>query len=263
LRGAAWLAAWWRRPDERHALLGVLAFLLGLGCVVGAVTWGRAEYVTTAGFILRYGTLLLPLGCCLYFLWERYGGARGAPAAQMALFLLVSVMVALNVRAAWENGHARRAALRAFAADLTARVPPALLAKRGAGPLYWADGREDLARYIRMLRDTRTAAFGRLPADAPRVAVLPVSACTLCDMTWADGVARPLGGDPALEFALPRAEYVCAIRLRYTYTNAPGSPDQFEFRVPGLKMFALRLAAVELLLPEQTDSSRGAEAEGR
>src|SRR5205807_49562 len=34
--GGVWLAAWLRRPQERVVLLGLLAFLLGMGCLVGA-----------------------------------------------------------------------------------------------------------------------------------------------------------------------------------------------------------------------------------
>ena len=41
--GGVWLAAWRRRPEERMVLLGYLAFLLAMGCLIGAVAWGLRQ----------------------------------------------------------------------------------------------------------------------------------------------------------------------------------------------------------------------------
>jgi hypothetical protein len=260
-----------------------------MGCLVGAVAWGRADYVGSDGAAPRYATLLVPLGCWLYFLWGRYGGASGGPAAQMALFLLAAVTFAPNLRAAFDAGHGRRLVLRSFEADLAAGIPPALLAERGAGRVLPAEGRDYLAACLAMLRDARAGAFRRLPQDRPlREAALPASALSWRDMALAGGAARPAGTDPALEVVLPRTEFVCAIRLHYAYTNLLGSPDLFDVwwrgggrgpkvlleagplddgdrtvtvwvndridglrLVPRMKMFALRVSAVEVLLPDQ------------
>jgi len=157
--GGVWLAAWWRQPGERVALLGFLAFALGMGCLVGAIAWGRVDYLATAAYIPRYATLQLPLGCCLYVFWGRYGG-RCAPAAQMVLLLVTAVTFAPNLRDAWESGDSRRQALRTFEADLNSGLSPALLAERGAGHVYWAEGKDDFARYLLMLRESRPAAYG-------------------------------------------------------------------------------------------------------
>jgi hypothetical protein len=159
--------------------------------------------------------------------------------------------------------------------------------------------RGSVTRSIAGLRDRGAAAFRSLPEDVPlRVAALPASVVSLCDMLATDGVARPVGGDPTVAITLQRAEFVHAIRLHYVYSNILGCPDLFTFSwrpcandasvetsgpkvlleggpggggertvtvwvhqridgfrmVPRIKMFALRLAAVELLLPEQTDT---------
>jgi hypothetical protein len=271
-----WLVAWRRHPAERVVLLGFLAFLLGMLCLVGAVAWGRAEVVS------RYATLLVPLGCCLYFLAGRYGGTSAGPAAQMALCLLTAVVFLPNLRAALDRGSYRHLRVRGFEADVAAHVPPAVLAELGAGRVIAPEARDELALYLGMLRDARAGAFARLPADPPlRVTALPADAAALHDLLWAGDTARPVGADPTLEFALPRPAFVYAVRLHYAYTNPLGSPDVFAFSwrrgghgprvlllpgertvtvrvndridrfrmVPAIKMFALRLTAVELLEP--------------
>ncbi|MDB5306135.1 MAG: hypothetical protein JWO38_337 [Gemmataceae bacterium] len=291
--GGVWLAAWRRQPHERVVLLGWLAFLLAMGCLVAAVAHGRSDYLGQTPFVPRYATLLLPLGCCVYFLWARYGGVSTAGASRMALMLLAAVMFAPNLQAAFESGRFRRRALRNFEADLACRLPPAFMAERGAGRVFPADQQEDVAGYIRNLRDSHTAAFRCLPEDLPvGVVAVPASAFSLRDMIFSGGVARPVGGDPALTIALPRARFVCAIRLHYAYTNSAGTADYFELSwqndarapseagrsrilleahpgagertitvwvneridclrmVPTIKMFALKLRAVELLVPE-------------
>jgi hypothetical protein len=290
--GAVWLGAWVRRPAERIVLLGFLAFLLGMGCLAGAIAWGRAEIVP------RHATLLLPLGCCLYFLWGRYGSSSAASTAQMTLLLLAALAFVPNLRSAIDNGRNRRVALRSFEASLACRVPPALLAECGADRVFPGACKESVTRSIAGLRDRGAAAFRALPEDVPlRVAALPTSVVSLHDLLATDGVARPVGDDPAIEVALPRAELVHAIRLHYVYSNSLGSGDLFTFSwhpgandpspetsgpkvlleagpgnggqrtvtvwvhqridgfrmAPRIKMFALRLAAVELLLPEQTN----------
>jgi hypothetical protein len=289
--GAVWLGAWVRRPAERIVLLGFLAFLLGMGCLAGAVAWGRTEIVP------RHATLLLPLGCCLYFLWARYGGTSLAPTAQVILLLLAALAFTPNLRSAMDNGRTRRLALHGFEANLACRVPPAVLAECGADRVFPAACKESVGRSIAGLRDAGAAAFKALPEDVSlRVAALPTSVVSLHDLLETDGVARPTGGDPAVEVALPRAEFVHAIRLHYAYANILGSPDLFTFSwhqgasdvgpetagpkvlleagpddggertvtvvvnrridgfrmVPRIKMFTLRLVAVELLLPEET-----------
>jgi hypothetical protein len=291
--GVVWLGAWVRRPPERVVLLGFLAFLLAMGCLAGAIAWGRAEIVP------RHATLLLPLGCCLYFLWVRYGGIAAAPTAQMTLLLLAALAFVPNMRSAIDNGRSRRLALRDFETNLAYRVPPALLAECGADRVFPAAWKESVGRSLARLRDAGAAAFRALPEDVPlRVAALPASVVSLRDLLETDGVVRPAGGDPAIEVALPRAEFVHALRLHYVYSNILGSPDLFAFSwqqgasdvasetagprvlleagpgeggertvtvlvnqridglrmVPRMKMFTLRLAAVELLLPEKTEA---------
>jgi hypothetical protein len=293
--GGVWLVAWCRKPQERVILLGFLAFLLAMGCLAGAVACGRADYLGSTGLVPRYTTLMVPLGCCLYFLGGRYGGASGAPATQMVLFLLAAVVFVPNLRTAFDAGRSRRLALTSFETNLAAGVPPALLAECGADRVFPAACKDAAAQSIAGLRDAGAAAFRSLPEDAPlRVAALPASVVSLREMIWTDGVARPVGGDPAVEVALPQAEFVYAVRLHYVYTNILGSPDLFAFSwrrtvddvspwtrgpkvlleagpgsegdrtvtvwvndrvdrvqlVPRIKMFALRLAAVELVLPE-------------
>jgi hypothetical protein len=227
--GGLWLAAWLRRPQERVVLLGLLAFLLAMGCLVAAIAWGRRDYLGQTPFVPRYATLMLPLGCWLYLLWARYGGARVGPAAQMGLFLLAAVVFAPNFQAAFADGRLRRTALRDFESDLCRRLPPAFLAERGAGRVFQAEQQQDVAHYIRLLRDHHVGAFARLPEDLPlRVVELPPSAVSLRDMLWAGGVARPVGPDPSLKVALRRPRFICGVRLRYAYTSNRADADCFE-----------------------------------
>jgi hypothetical protein len=287
--GAVWLAAWLGRPHERVLLLGWLAFLVAMGCLVAALARGRGDYLGQTPFVPRYSTLLVPLGCGMYFLHLRYGGATRGP-AQMALLLLAAVVFAPNLRAAFDDGRCRRRALRDFEAGLTCRLPPALLAECGAGRVFQAEQRDDVDGYLRALRDSRTGAFGALPEDTPLASVALPGSPLPSDMNLSNGVARPVGDNPALTIALPRPRYVRAIRLRYDSSNGMGSADRFELTwqgpgqdgmvgrskvlleargaaertaiigidgristihlVPRNKVFALRLRAIELLVPE-------------
>jgi hypothetical protein len=223
--GAVWLAAWRRRPQERVVLLGFLAFLLGMGCLVGAVAWGRAGFGGRPGLALRYVTLVLPLTCWLYFLWERYGGA-GAPLVRTGLFVVAVLFVVADGRIALSDARAHGEMLRAFAADLAARMPPVLLAERYADRVYPATLQEDLHHYIRLLRDAHIGDFRQLPEDPPlREAPLSAVPSSLHDMTLAGGAALPVGPDPFLVFRLPQAQFVYAIRLHYVYRNPTGCPD--------------------------------------
>ena len=160
--GGVWLAAWLRRPQERVLLLGWLAFLAAMGCLVAALARGRSDYLGQTPFVPRYATLMLPLGCGLYLLWARYGGVSAAGAAQMTLLLLAAVVFAPNLRAAFDDGRCRRRALRDFEADLACRLPPAFLAERGAGRVFQAEQQQDAVGYLRNLRDSHTGALPEL-----------------------------------------------------------------------------------------------------
>ncbi len=226
--GVVWGAAW-RRPREPVVQLGFLAFLLGMGCLVGAVAWGRADFGWGVGFAPRYATLMIPLGCCLYFLWERYGSAPGARTAQTVLFLLAAMAFLPNLKEALAGGHARQIAGADFAAALASRIPPGLLAERDAGRTYPASDQGYLAYCLRLLRDARVGDFRSLPEDLPlRAVALPRSAASPRDMVWVDDAARPVGDNPALAFTFPPAKLVYAVRLHYVYTNGAGRADRFE-----------------------------------
>ena len=223
-----WAAAWQRLPRERTVLLGWLAFLAGMGALVAAIANGRADYLEQAPLVSRYATLLLPLACALYLLWTQYGG-RAAGIGQVALLLVAAGMFVPNLKIALAAGHIRHKALRDFETDLAAGLPPALLAERSAGKVFPAEQQEMVTQAIYRLRDSGAAGYRSLPDDQPlAVVALPASAVSGHDLMFTNGVARPVGDDPAVRITLPGPRAVRAVRLHYTYTNALVSADYFD-----------------------------------
>ena len=80
--GGLLMVAWWRRPQERFRVLGLLGFLGAMVSLSLAVGWGRSGLGPVSGFASRYVTLAVPLLCCVYFIWEIYAGRTLAIAAR-------------------------------------------------------------------------------------------------------------------------------------------------------------------------------------
>jgi hypothetical protein len=63
----AWL--WWRKPDERIRLAGLILFFAAMAVMTFAVGKGRSSFGFLAGFAPRYSLLSLPLLIAVYFTW--------------------------------------------------------------------------------------------------------------------------------------------------------------------------------------------------
>lgn len=222
-----------RQPEERPRALGLLAFLAALVAVAGAVGWGRAsQHALIAGLASRYTTLAVPGVCCVYFIWELYGGRRLRTLVQLALFSLTCSLVALNVQDAQAYGRARRDNLRAFEHDLRSGVPAFVLAERHAATVFRHP--EALARGLVQLQQAGFRPFLPL-CVAPHFREVPlaVEPALLEEVTWAHQTAHGAGSDSRLTFALPSPTFVHAIRLRCRYDGPETPPARLRLTWPG------------------------------
>jgi hypothetical protein len=116
--GVAGLAAWRVPSQDRLVLLGFLSFLLSLIGLVGSVAWGRAGLSEFAGFSPRYATLMIPLGCWFYLLWQRCASRPWATLAQGVLFGLVCLGFARNFEVGITVGCMTQVRLQALEDDI-------------------------------------------------------------------------------------------------------------------------------------------------
>ncbi len=183
-------AAWRRRPGDGITLLGFLAFALGMGCLVAAVTWGRSGLGLECGLAPRYATLMAPLGCCLYLLCERGRRCPRRPRmCQAVLFLLTGMAFLPNCKEGLVSAKARGALVSSFAADLASGAPPGVLADRDGGRMFPAQFKDLLAQWLCMLRDAGVRDFRLLPHDPPL--------CSWIDFETAAGVTLAAMNDVA------------------------------------------------------------------
>jgi hypothetical protein len=121
-----------KQPEERPRVIGVLALLAGLSCLMLVTGWGRAFIGPTAGFASRYVTLAIPALCCIYLAWGLYGGPNTGRTVQMCLFSLACAFYLPNVEDAIEVGRSRRQRFAAFEQELLLGVDSRSLSERHA-----------------------------------------------------------------------------------------------------------------------------------
>lgn len=98
---------WYREPQERLRIAGLVSFLLSVGLLAGAIGWGRAGIGPNAGYANRYGILAVPLVCGVFFAWTIYGVMNLSRQAVVACLVLSLVLVLVNDRKGFRDGQKR------------------------------------------------------------------------------------------------------------------------------------------------------------
>lgn len=224
-----------RRPEERPRVLGLLAFLAGIGSLALGLGWGRAGASPLGGFEPRYVTLAAPMGLAIYLLWDLCGDPPWI--RRLVLTCLFATMLVVS----WPNTQAgivggKRLAEQAarLERDIRSGMPTFQVIRRHNPFLH--PSQDELATLLPMLRDARIGVFRHLRPDPPfREVAVPVIPAEVRLARWKDGTAQVTGVDPRLVFVLPEAQYVAGIHIRYAHSNPEGTPARFRmgWRHPG------------------------------
>jgi hypothetical protein len=74
ITGGLLMKTLWSCPQAWFRAVGLMTFLGAMASLSLAIGWGRSAFGQGIGFTSRYVTLAVPLLCCVYFIWEIYGG---------------------------------------------------------------------------------------------------------------------------------------------------------------------------------------------
>jgi hypothetical protein len=226
LSTAGLVGIWRKQPQQRSRALGLFLFLGAVASLALGLGWGRREgsWGSNPGFLNRYGTLAAPALCCAYLTWILYGGRAGR-LAQASLFLLTCILFPLNTWAGLEGGERLLRRKAEFEKELLAGMPPLVLAEDFGESVYYSQ--ERMAELLPLLRRAGVGLFRQMQ-DTPPLEELPfpVKPTAVSQVAWSEGSGRALGDEPQLVFALEVTQYVCAIRVKLSYTDTP-SPAVF------------------------------------
>jgi hypothetical protein len=222
--GALVLAAWRdRRGPDRPRALGLLFFLGASGMFVLGLGWGRAGLGNTHVFAY-YSLLSAPFLCVVYLAWCLDRRGRVGRLAQMGLFALILISLAVNIPTRLHGAREEHAQSEAFERDLRRGMPPYMLLARnwtraGVCVIDETGGSEGL----RMMHRAGVGAFRHMQDDPDfRAVPLPMEPIESRGIEWQEGMGRGANGESYLTYALPEPMYVAAIRLQ-SGTPQPGA----------------------------------------
>ena len=230
LAGTALLViAWYKQPQVRSRVLGQLVFLASTMVLAASVGWGRAGFGYSAGFAMRYVSLLAPFLCCVYCIWEMHtpfslGWTR---LGRLGLLSLAGLMFLLNVPGGLRYARAKAQKMEALERDVREGVPAYILVYRYAPFIHYSQ--EWTAQGLQMLQQAGIEPFTHLREDPP-LAEIPVDTkpSETNQIVWTDGMGQGSGENSYLLYSLPRPIFVAAIRITYSLTNREGVPAHFE-----------------------------------
>jgi hypothetical protein len=206
------------RPAEHLRALGLLAFLVAMGCLALALGMGRHKSDP------RYITLSVPAMACVYFIWDIYGPPRLNRIVRMLLCIATLLALWPNTRDGLEYATWLRGRLGSFERDMVGGMPPYRLIQR-----YYPDlhiHQDMLIDYMPLLRRAGVGAFRSLRDDPPfrKVPVL-IEPVEWAQATWdpATKIAHLTGQSPSVVFDLGEDRYVDGIRIKYRHSNPSGT----------------------------------------
>ena len=253
ITGGLLIMTGWRRPQERFRVVGLLAFLGAMTSLSLALGWGRSSFGPFAGFQSRYVTLAVPLLCCVYFVWELYGGWALRHFGQMTLFALMCALLTPSTIWSLDDAEPRRRIAKAMERDLREGVPISVFVNRYNGwnfifppphpPLYndlpISNERHDNTSWPCVVRTSENSDTSPLD-DPPFEMSVPVVPIEHNQMTWDEGVGRGTGVDPYMVFALNKPAYLYGIKLKYTVHNGKKpAPIRVSWKRSGRNEFSL------------------------
>ena len=230
--GAVLARAWLSGPKMRLRVLGLLMFLGAPTALVVVIAQSRAGMGLDYIYQGHYLTVMLPMLCAVYFIWEFTEKPWGR-GIQFTLFVVLLGLLPLNLAHGSLVGIELQRKTIAFEHDISTGVPTSVLAER-----HFASDLvprvEQIAEILKAHRKNGFGIFKRMLEDPVfRVEVFPAEPDTVSEATWRNGIAssvnEPAGGS-SLTFVLPEARHIYAIRLRYAYIKTANS-------WPTLRMF--------------------------
>jgi hypothetical protein len=152
-----------RTPGERPRALALLAIILSMLGVSGAVGVSRAAFGPAAILASRYITLTTPLLCALYFAWLVYGKAPGRMGIHVGLLALMCLTLPDSHRYGRRYGWSVRVAEQRVERSLTHHVPTPELLTRACPAIYPEPGTARAC--FQMLKAARIGAFAEFEED--------------------------------------------------------------------------------------------------
>lgn len=223
---ATLLVAWFRRPEERSRIGGLLAMLASVGGLALGTGWGRSGEGVEAGLQLRYATLAAPTLVVAYLAFAFHGGRVLRSIAPTALFAASCFLLWPNTQDALEAGRAAGERAASFAREREAGVPIFRLVRRHVPFLH--PSQQTLHDYLEMLQEARIGRFGRLRPDPTfREYSLDLLPSDVRMGRWKSGEFIAEGPDPWVRFDLPETVRVAGVRIRYDHHNEEGAPARF------------------------------------
>jgi hypothetical protein len=148
-----------RSPGERPRALGLMAILLSMLVVAGAIGFSRAGLGAVAILASRYVTLTIPLFCVLYIAWLVYARGRARLAMHAMLLALIGLTLPDTYRTSRAYGWRVRVAEQRLERGLINHLPEAELVSRACPALY--PDPATARGFFRMLKAARMGAFAR------------------------------------------------------------------------------------------------------
>ena len=215
--------AWFRRPQERPRVLGLLLFLGAMSGLAMAIGWGRAGSGELAGTAPRYGLVLMPAVVACYLAIVLFGRSKMAE-----LLLLVAAVCVLPAR--FEQGLASAKEMHKrgemLMLDMKNRAPAGYLFQRHAVDIFVANkGRGPaLERTLERLRKARIGPFAEW-RKPPRSARIPFASTpsAINQITWDGATAVSQGSDPSLTFSLDHPRRVLGAEIRFILEKDDGA----------------------------------------
>ncbi len=163
------IVVWWRNPQERFRVQGILAFLVAMVSLSLAIGYGRAGFGPGSGFCSRYVTLAVPLLGCVYFIWGLYGGRVLGNLTQMTLFALMYALLIPNMMSQLDEAKSFRRTAKAMEQDLCAGLPISVFIERHHGrfPYFQPIPKETAQRDLMLLQRAAAGKFRYLRLDSP------------------------------------------------------------------------------------------------
>ncbi|MHB1556916.1 MAG: hypothetical protein ACYC61_05480 [Isosphaeraceae bacterium] len=146
-----------REPAERPRALGLMAIVIAMLGLAGAVALSRSGLGPTVVLAPRYVTLTAPLLCVIYISWLAYGGARGRVAVPLALLVLIGSAMSDGYRFSRSYGRSLLAAERRVEAGRARHASAAELARAASPDLYSMADYTD--RFFRQMETARMGPF--------------------------------------------------------------------------------------------------------
>ena len=212
---------WLSAPRVRLRALGLLLFLGAPAAIVVMIAQSRAGMGLDYIYQGHYLTLMLPMLCAVYFVWEFTGTTLGR-GVQFAMFVVLVGLLPLNLSHGPRIGADLQRRTAAFEQDIGNGVPASILAER-----HFASDLvprvEQIAEMLRAHKRNGIGIFTRMGEDPVfRVEAFDAEPDSVTQAEWRDETASRAGGpgsESSLTFVLPEARYIYAIRLRYAYVQ--------------------------------------------